>query len=146
MGFRNVLDLEIRYIFIFLFVLLINVITVLDMNIYIVMKLKKIIRIFKIWLLFIEKYIFYKFEYYDIVVEKYYCFLNMLLLKRIYIKCMYMYEVIFLYVLFMYFWICILCRGRYWKEKYFVNIVYVVRKRTNYVYLDVSSLVLYYLR
>lgn len=76
---------------------------VLDMNIYIVMKLKKIIRIFKIWLLFIEKYIFYKFEYYDIVVEKYYCFLNMLLLKRIYIKCMYMYEVIFLYVLFMYF-------------------------------------------
>lgn len=61
LGFRNVLDLEIRYIFMFLSVSLINAITVLDMNIYIAMKLKKITRIFKICLLSIEKYIFYKF-------------------------------------------------------------------------------------
>ncbi|XP_062622393.1 glycerol-3-phosphate acyltransferase 1, mitochondrial-like [Saccostrea cucullata] len=33
-------------------------------------------------------------------------------------------------------------RGRNWKEKYFANIVYAVRRRTKYVYPDVSSSVL----
>lgn len=71
------------------------------MNIYIVMKLKKLLRIFKIWLLYcLLKNLFFInfniFEYYDIVVEKYYCFLNILLLNRVCIKCMYMDEVIVL--------------------------------------------------
>lgn len=86
------------------------------------------------------------FEHYDTVAEKHYCFLNMLLLKRTYTKCMYMYEAIFLYVSFMYFWTCTLCRGRNWKEKYFANIVYAVRKRTNHVYPDVSPSVLHHPR
>lgn len=86
------------------------------------------------------------FEHYDTVAEKHYCFLNMLLLKRTYTKCMYMFEAIFLYVSFMYFWTCTLCRGRNWKEKYFANIVYAVRKRTNHVYPDVSPSVLHHPR
>lgn len=41
---------------------------------------------------------------------------------------------------------CTLCRGRNWKEKYFANIVYAVRKRTNHVYPDVSPSVLHHPR
>lgn len=37
-------------------------------------------------------------------------------------------------------------RGRNWKEKYFANIVYAVRKRTNHVYPDVSPSVLHHPR
>lgn len=39
-----------------------------------------------------------------------------------------------------------MCRGRNWKEKYFANIVYAVRKRTNHVYPDVSPSVLHHPR
>lgn len=85
-------------------------------------------------------------EHYYTVAEKHDCFLNILLLNRAYTKCMYMYEAIFLYVSFMYFWTCTLCRGRNWKEKYFANIVYAVRKRTNHVYPDVSPSVLHHPR
>lgn len=75
--------------------------------------------------------------------------LNVLLLDRAYTKCMYMYKAIFLYYvlyLFMDCWTCTLSRGRNWKEKYFANIVYAVRKRTNHVYPDVSPSVLHHPR
>lgn len=122
------------------------------MNIYIAMKFKKKNpKIFKIWLLYcllknLFSINFNILEHYDKVAEKHYCFLNMLLLNRAHTKCMYMYEAIFLYVSFMYFWTCTLCRGRNWKEKYFANIVYAVRKRTNHVYPDVSPSVLHHPR
>lgn len=75
--------------------------------------------------------------------------LNVLLLDRAYTKYMYMYKAIFLYYvlyLFMDCWTCTLSRGRNWKEKYFANIVYAVRKRTNHVYPDVSPSVLHHPR
>lgn len=110
------------------------------------MKIKKKKKIFKFWLFSIEKWL--KTLWYTSWATWLFS-LNVLLLDRAYTKCMYMYKAIFLYYvlyLFMDCWTCTLSRGRNWKEKYFANIVYAVRKRTNHVYPDVSPSVLHHPR